>query len=639
MRLKLLFLSLLALSVQAQESHPWEQYLCQVMMVDDMESDTWQHTYDLLCDMEQHPINLNMATREELEELPFLSTQQVEALVAYLYQYGSMKSLSELEMIPEISGQTRQLLSFFVYVGDEHQRPARIRHELTTLVKLPLYKRAGDEKGYLGAPYRHWFRYQMEQGDHLKLGIVGAQDAGEPFFAHENKYGYDYYSPYLEWRKLGRLETLVVGHFRVSMGMGMIMNNSFSLGKLAMLQNLGRNTRTLRAHSSRSEGYLRGVGATVRLGRGVKATTFASYTPMDATLDTLGNARTIVETGYHRTATEMSKKHNLHATRIGGTVQYDVGRFHLGVNGLYVHLDRLLKPNKTQIYNQYKPDGSDFLNASVDYGYRGRRLVLNGETAVDGNGHVASINTLSYAMRNGWSLMALQRFYSYQYESLDAQSYSDGGKVQNESGAYLGLQWNPSPKWQLMAYADYAYYPWARYLEKTSTYAMDYLLQGAHIWKKWKLTARYRWKVRDKIRRARLCADYSTGALSMNTQLDGCWYTDTKREFGMMVSENAAYTYKWLKWNVGAGYFNTDSSNSRIYLYENGLLYTYSMQQFIGEGIRYWLILKASVGKNLTLHAKIGVTDYFDRHHISSSYQQINRSSQTDIEVQARWRL
>ncbi len=121
MRLKLLFLSLLALSVQAQESHPWEQYLCQVMMVDDMESDTWQHTYDLLCDMEQHPINLNMATREELEELPFLSTQQVEALVAYLYQYGSMKSLSELEMIPEISGQTRQLLSFFVYVGDDRQ--------------------------------------------------------------------------------------------------------------------------------------------------------------------------------------------------------------------------------------------------------------------------------------------------------------------------------------------------------------------------------------------------------------------------------------------------------------------------------------------------------------------------------------
>jgi hypothetical protein len=106
-----------------------------------------------------------------------------------------------------------------------------------------------------------------------------------------------------------------------------------------------------------------------------------------------------------------------------------------------------------------------------------------------------------------------------------------------------------------------------------------------------------------------------------------------------MISENVAYTHDWLRLNAGVGYFDTDSSNSRVYLYENGPLYTYSMQQFYGEGIRYWMMLRASIGRKLTFTAKIGVTDYFDRVKISSDNQQIDQSSQTDLDIQVRWRI
>ena len=37
------------------------------------------------------------------------------------------------------------------------------------------------------------------------------------------------------------------------------------------------------------------------------------------------------------------------------------------------------------------------------------------------------------------------------------------------------------------------------------------------------------------------------------------------------------------------------------------------------------------------LIAKIGVTDYLDRDHISSGLQQINHSSQTDADIQMKW--
>ena len=102
-------LTVIVLGLQAQEQHCWEQYLNQVMNAEDMASEQWQENYDLLCELEQNPININKTTREELEQIPFLSAQQVEALMEYLYRYDSMKSLAELRMIKEIGPQVRKL--------------------------------------------------------------------------------------------------------------------------------------------------------------------------------------------------------------------------------------------------------------------------------------------------------------------------------------------------------------------------------------------------------------------------------------------------------------------------------------------------------------------------------------------------
>ena len=632
-------LTVIVLGLQAQEQHCWEQYLNQVMNAEDMASEQWQENYDLLCELEQNPININKTTREELEQIPFLSTQQVEALMEYLYRYDSMKSLAELRMIKEIGPQVRKLLECFVYVGDEPKQKTRFRHELVANGRVPFYERKGDKDGYLGDRYRHWLRYQVERGDNMKLGIVASKDAGEPFFTNENKYGYDYYSPYLQLKKMGHLETLVLGNFRTSMGMGMVMNNSFGLGKIAVLQNLGRNATGLRTHSSRSEGYLQGVGATINYGRGIRTTAFVSYAPIDATLNNDGSARTILTSGYHRTETEMEKKHNMHVLKTGGTLRYDVGRMHIALNALYNHLDRELRPNKKQMYNYYKPEGINFMNASIDYGYRGRRWVLNGETATDSKGHIATINTISVSTNNNINIMVLQRFYAYQYASLDAQSYSDGGKIQNESGIYVGLSWQPSSTWQLTAYTDYAYHPWPMYRESTASHSVDNMIQCVHTTEKWKLMGRYRLKIKEQEHRTRISIEYSSSQFSARTQFDGGYCTAQKSEFGAMISENVAYTHDWLRLNAGVGYFDTDSSNSRVYLYENGPLYTYSMQQFYGEGIRYWMMLRASIGRKLTFTAKIGVTDYFDRVKISSDNQQIDQSSQTDLDIQVRWRI
>ena len=653
-------LLMMSLAAKAQSAHEWETYLREVVTVEDVGSAAWEEMYEQLCELDQHPIDLNRASREQLEQLPFLSAQQVEEIMAYLYQYGPMKSLAELQMIRSLDYQQRRLLAYFVAIDDGEQKrdfPSLKtmtqygRHELMATAKIPLYERKGDREAYKGWPYRHWLKYQFSYGDFVKAGLVGAQDAGEPFFANKNRMGYDYYAYYLQLRNWGRLSSLVLGKYRVSMGMGLIANNSFAMGKLSSLQNLGRATSILRAHSSRSSAdYLQGVGATVTLMKGLSATGFLSYRAMDATLNKDGTAATIVTSGYHRTEKELEKKNNLKNTSYGGTLRYQGGGVHAGLNIVGTHLDRELKPNIAVLYRQHAAQGTDFLNFSADYGYVNPRFAINGETAMNKDGALATINSLSLQCGSGVSLMALYRFYSFRYTSLYGNSFSDGGAVQNESGVYLGVNWQPSPRWKVMAYSDYAYFPWAKYQVSLSSRAFDNLLQVSYLRNNWTLEARYRLKLRQKddadktdlqtiiTHRGRLSLSYD-GSLTSRTQLDYTQIASGQQERGWMVSQSLGYSFRWLRLSGGLGYYHTDSYDSRVYFYESGPLYNYGFSQYSGEGIRYWLMARGEIGKRLIVTAKFGTTDYFDRSVIGSSYQQIDGSSQSDVDLQVRWKF
>ena len=87
------------------------------------------------------------------------------------------------------------------------------------------------------------------------------------------------------------------------------------------------------------------------------------------------------------------------------------------------------------------------------------------------------------------------------------------------------------------------------------------------------------------------------------------------------------------------GYFHTQDYNSRLYAYERGTLYSFNFPMFYGKGIRGAMFVRGSIGKNIIIIGKIGATKYFDRDVISSSYQQINSSWKTDMDLQVKWKF
>ena len=651
----------IALTAAAQHATDWEQALHDVLGEEDIDTGQWEQMVDLLTDYEEHPLDLNHATRDELEAIPFLSAQQVEEIMAYLYRYGEMQSMGELQMITSLDYRQRQLLQHFICL--KHEQPQQSfprldsvarwgKHELTALMHVPLYDRKGDKNGYLGYQYKHWFRYKFQYSDRIKIGLTGTQDSGEPFFAERNRMGYDHYAYYVMLNRMGRLESLVIGQYRMTAGMGLVINTNVSFGKLSTLQNLGRSGHALRPNTSRmDEGYLQGAAATVRLARPLTLTAYISYRPMDATLNDDGTAATLLTTGYHRTPTEMKKKHNLWVTDAGAHVSFRHGNWHAGATAAYTHLSRELRPNTSTLYRRYYPVGSDFFNASVDYGYTDYRLSATGETAIDQYGAVATVNSLSYRFSTELSLMALYRFYGYRYQSLRAQGFAEGTRTQNESGAYVGLDWHPSRRFQLTAYTDVAYAPWAKYQASTSSWAWDNVASISCGVGRWTLRGRYRLHLRQrdgvkkntliwrKENRGRLDATYTAASgMAWHTQVDGSLVDYKKRDWGYMLSERVAMGLGGAKLDVGAGYFHTSSYESRLYVYERAALYTFSFPMFYGEGVRAWLLARADIGKHWTLQAKVGWTNYFDRPTISSGMQLINHSAVTDVDIQVRWK-
>jgi hypothetical protein len=130
-----------------------------------------------------------------------------------------------------------------------------------------------------------------------------------------------------------------------------------------------------------------------------------------------------------------------------------------------------------------------------------------------------------------------------------------------------------------------------------------------------------------------------TGRWTSRTQIDLGYIDFKEKERGWMVSQSLGYTHSWLRLNGGLGYFSTEGYDSRVYIYELGPLYTYSMSQFQGRGLRGWLMARAAVGKRLSLTAKWGLTKYFDRDAIGTGLQQVDGSAMSEVDVQLRWKF
>ena len=161
-------------TLYGQNEQSWEECYDEIHSIDGQEDVNTEADYDVLSELASHPININTATREDLESIPFLSSQQVESIMEYIYKYHTMQSLGELHMITNLDDVYARLLSYFIYIGNPPEKGfphiGEIlrygKNEIVATTSIPTYKRDGYTNGdYQGSNIKHWLRYTFSFGN------------------------------------------------------------------------------------------------------------------------------------------------------------------------------------------------------------------------------------------------------------------------------------------------------------------------------------------------------------------------------------------------------------------------------------------------------------------------------------------
>jgi hypothetical protein len=93
---------------------------------------------------------------------------------------------------------------------------------------------------------------------------------------------------------------------------------------------------------------------------------------------------------------------------------------------------------------------------------------------------------------------------------------------------------------------------------------------------------------------------------------------------------------KPFKLNGRIAYFNTEGYDSRIYSYENDLLYSFSIPALYGNGIRSYLNIQHKLSDKFTLWLKLATLFPFAR---LESQQTDDSRTRYEIKIQIRYQF
>jgi len=639
----------------------------------------YESFYDDLMFCAQNPINLNQTNRDELDKLQFLSEIQIENILSYVYEFGPLHTIYELQLIEGLDMTDIRRMLPFVRIGEGDDSKNKIylrdllrygKNELLFRLDKGLETKEGyqwlpDEdvnapsinpKLYLGNELYNSLKYRFHYKDRVQFGFSAEKDAGEQFWGNQNK-GYDFYSFHIQLNNLGKFKTIVLGDFRANFGQGLVLHPEFSMGKSSYVLNVAPRNSGLKKFSSTDEyNFFRGGGATVRLGK-FDLTTFYSNKMIDG--DTInGTFPTIIKTGYHRTLDELAKKQTVNQQIIGGNATYTNMNLQIGFTAVHTRLDNNLMPDKS-VYNHFYFSGDNQTTGGIFYRYRWKKLNLFGETAMTGNGALATLNGCYFSPASQVSLVVLQRYYSPEYDTFYASGFASSSRINNESGIYLGAEVRPFKKWKFAAYADNYRFPLPKFGVDAPSIGQDYLFQADFATRKnltmyWRIrynegqsnlsgsTATMPVIVPQQKASLRYQLNYDVGNFSFKNLVEGnlVRVADGNWTYGLIALQDVSYEFPKIPMQLDfrMQFFDAVDYDNRVYAYEKDVLYAFSIPMFSGVGSRYYLNVKYQISKQFSIWFKIAQTVYADdREALSSGNETISGNKKTDVRLLLKW--
>lgn len=623
------------------------------------------------------PINLNYADEGQLKEFKILSPIQISNLILYRKLLGNFISIYELQAVPDWDINLIKRIRPYITVSSKidvfNSIGIRLKNGRNTLLVRGI-QTLEKSKGYLsdnsnttnfypGSPQKILVRYKYIFKNLLQYGVTAEKDAGEQFFKGAQRNGFDFYSAHLFVRNLGIIKSLAIGDFTVNLGQGLTQWGGLAFKKGADVLNIKRQSDVLRPYNSSGEiAFNRGAGITLQKNNW-EATVFASYRKVDANFiqDTLNFedfVTSLQTSGYHRTASEVVDKNSQGQLTLGGNLAYSTDRLHIGVNAVHYNFEHTItKP--AYLYNAFALSGKTAGNYSIDYSYTYKNMHFFGEAATDEGMEKAFINGLLMSVDSHVDMSFLYRKISRGYQSLYTNAFTESTYPTNESGFYAGISIAPSSYLRINAYADFYHFPWLKFRVDAPSSGSDYLVQLTY-------TPNKQVEIYTRYRAEKKAINYNPDGVALNpviakpkqdvrtqfsyklnavftfrSRIELSWFDKRAEdaEDGFLIYTDLLFkpVFKPFSGNIRLQYFETGGYNSRLYAYENDVLYGYSIPVFYDKGYRYYVNINYDVGKKLSVWGRFAQTIYSGKNAIGSGLDLIQGNTKSEITLQAIW--
>jgi hypothetical protein len=619
----------------------------------------------------KHPINLNKTTPEGLKSLFFLSSLQISNFFSYLANNRLMDVL-ELQAIPGFDPETINKLMPFVTItglqGYEQVKPRHMlqsgSHDLILRYARLLQQQKGfkDLPGsrYLGTAEKLLLRYRYSFQEIISAGLVVEKDAGEKLFNRNS--GVDHLSAHLALFKLGRIKKLVLGDYSMQFGQGLTLWSGFAFGKGPDVTSVAAKDLGLKPYTSANESaFFRGLATTMNLIKNIDLSAFVSFRKLDASLKVISDSdftlSNINSSGLHRTQTELKNRKSLAQKVYGATLQYITDNLNIGLISYQTSYQHQFITG-TQLYNKYAFSGKHLGNTGLHYNCSFKNIYFYGEIAHSAGAGKAIINGAMTTFSRKLSAVVLHRSYEKDYHNFFSSAIGEGGETNNEKGWYVGLNYLLPGNLTWSVYGDYFKFPWLKYRVDSPSSGYEILTQLSYAKGK-----TFKAAVRFKREQKQQNPDEGSGyhhldyVVKQNYRLEWNWKLNQKFNFhqrteisqyqkginpletGYMLYQDMNYApvSSKLSGNLRIAWFNTMSYNSRIYAYEDDVLYGSGTGVYSGKGIRSFINVRYNATTKMAIWFRCATFIYRDTKTIGSGLDEIEGHTKTEVKIQVRY--
>jgi len=635
----------------------------------------------------EHPLNLNSATAEQLQDLSLLTDVQINDLLLHRKLFGKFISIYELQGLSYWNMRIIRLILPFVKVDDKLDQLHVSLKEAFKQGKFEAYfryQRILEEKSgyedvsdsiqqnsnsyYYGNADRYYTRLRFSYRTNLSIGVTAEKDPGEQFFRGAQKNGFDFYSAHAFYKGGKYLKSVALGDYQVQIGQGLNLWTGYAFAKSADVTNVKKSANPIRPYTSVDEArFLRGAAVQVGV-KDFSLLAFGSYKQVDASinvLDSLSVEEAIVESinlgGLHRTNTEINRRHTLNEIIAGGNLQYNTRGLQIGVAGVYQGYDRSFEKD-TLPYNQFDFRGKQTVSLSADYSWVIRNFNFFGEVSrTSYSGGFANIHGVLFSLDRRASMSVVYRNFARDYQTFYNNGFAEASRTQNESGLYTGLKVNFTRAFSINTYVDIFKFPWMRFQVDAPSHGHEFLFQPSYRpSRRLEVYARFREQKRQRNsrfsdgtitaiedviqRNYRLNLSYQVSeAIRLKSRIEFVTINrpSSEQENGLVVSQDVIFRPKSSPIDLALRYalFETDSYDARIYTYENNALYVFSSPAYFYQGSRAYVLVRWTFLRKFDLWARYGVSIFANRDSIGSGPEEIFGNTRSDLTLQLRVKL